>query len=416
MIKDFKIGVLGAGISGLSVAKLLNTKYDVEVLEAESEIGGIAKIKNVNGIPYHLTGGHCFNSKHKEVLEFVFNNILPKNNWHLVNRKASVLFENHLVPYPIEYAIKDIYNFDKSLAINITKDLINAPEQASFNNLDEWFRNKFGNTLAEKYFIPYNKKVWNKAPSEMSYHWVKDKLPIVSKESFIKNFFESETDKMPHHCFYYPKDNHLNTFIKALSENLNITLNYQVNKISYDVISKKWLINDDKEFDLIISTLPLNIIPSLISGCPSNILEEAKKLKFNNVTTMLWESEETDNTWTYIPQENSIFHRYIHINNFNNSKKNYTITEAIGSKTYDEMQKNGKRDKFLIKPVDFHISKHAYVVFDHHYESSKNIVKDYLANSNIYTLGRFGEWEYYNMDICIKRSLELFDLISQKFS
>lgn len=409
-----KIGVLGAGISGLSISKLLHPHHQVEILEANEVIGGIARTKNVNGVPYHPVGGHCFNSKYPEVLDFVFNEVLAKENWDLVKRKSAIQFQNHLIPYPIEYSVKEIFSFNQDLALKITQDFLNTTEHENYENLENWFRCKFGDTLAENYFIPYNHKIWNIHPSKMSYDWVKDKLPTPDKVSFLKNFFEKQSDEMSHYTFYYPKSNHLNTFIKSLASDLNINLNYKVEKIKLDKKQAKWIINNDKAYDLIINTIPLNIIPSLIENCPEEILNDAKKLKYNKVTTMLWECQETKNTWTYIPQDDSIFHRYIHISNFSNSGKNYTITESIGERTYEEMQESGKKDPFLIKSLDFNVSEHAYVIFDQHYNKSKSGIKNYLNTLNIHTLGRFGEWDYYNMDICIKKSLELFELIQSK--
>lgn len=52
-----RIGVLGAGISGLSIARLLKDDFEVEVLEKESVIGGIARTRDVNGMAYHVNGG-----------------------------------------------------------------------------------------------------------------------------------------------------------------------------------------------------------------------------------------------------------------------------------------------------------------------------------------------------------------------
>lgn len=410
-----KIGVLGAGISGLSLSKLLGPYHQVEILESNSKIGGIARTRNINGVAYHLTGGHCFNSKHPEVLNFVFNDVLPKEKWNLISRKAAIQFQNNIIPYPIEYSIKDIYKFNPNLAIDIVNDFISTVDNQNFENLEQWFRIKFGHTLAENYFIPYNCKIWNIHPSEMSHVWVKDKLPIPDKNSFIRNFFEQQSDYMSHYTFYYPQNNHLNTFIESLAKDSSITINYKVEQIKYDNKNHNWVINNDKTYDLIISTIPLNVIPSLILNCPQNIIEAAEKLKYNKVTTMIWESLKTENTWTYIPKKNSIFHRYIHISNFSNSKKNYTITEAIGEKSFLEMEECGKNDPFLVKPLDYHVSNHAYVVFDQNYNESKLIVKEYLEKIGLFTLGRFGEWEYYNMDICIKKSIDLANFIRNNF-
>ena len=88
----------------------------------------------------------------------------------------------------------------------------------------------------------------------------------------------------------------------------------------------KWLINNEFLYDLIINTSPLKSLPYAVLNCPLEIKNAASGLKYNKVTTMLWETNETDCTWTYLPSSDSIFHRYIHIGNFFVPKKNYTMT------------------------------------------------------------------------------------------
>jgi protoporphyrinogen oxidase len=409
-----RIGILGAGISGLSIAKLLGKEHDVEVLEQANVYGGIARTRQVEGMAYHTTGGHCFNSKHPDVLDFVFNEVLPRENWHKIHRNANIKLHNQEINYPIEYAVKQIADFDTDLAINITRDFLAANDDYEYRNLEEWFRKKFGNTLADLYFIPYNTKIWNREPKEMSPVWVEGKLPIPDKKSFFKGLISSEQDKMPHASFYYPNTNDQNTFIDNLARGLNIHTTYTVKHILKQ--NAKWLINNEKEYDIVISTLPLNILPTLIAGTPQNIIENAKKLKYNKVSTMLWETTGTERTWTYIPDCKSLFHRYIHIGNFFSPKRNYSITEVVGEKSYDEMVENGRKDPFLIRPVDYHVSEHAYVVFDDNYAHATTAIKNYLNEIGLYTLGRFGEWQYYNMDICIKSSIDMAASICKKYS
>lgn len=410
-----KIGILGAGVSGMSIAKLLSSKFEVEVLEREGIHGGIASTKTVDKVSYHMIGGHCFNSKHSDVLEFVFEQIMPKDLWHKVTRDAVIRFKGREVNYPIEFAIKQIFSFDRELAINITKDFLNTKDDGAYLNLEDWFRKKFGNTLAEEYFLPYNTKIWNRSPSDMNPSWVEGKLPTPNVESFLEALIESGKDKMPHSEFYYPNSNNQNTFLDKLAEGLNIKYNIDINSISFEKHNSKWLINNEYEYDLLINTLPLNEFPVYINNCPLNILEAASKLKYNKVSTMLWESQPTMRTWTYIPDEDNFFHRYIHIGNFFKPSKNYTITEVIGEKSYEEMVLNGRKDPFLIKPLDYNVSNHAYVVFDDNYKQHTSNILEYIKSLGIYSIGRFGEWEYYNMDICIKRAIDLKAEIFKKF-
>lgn len=399
-----KIGIIGAGISGLSLAKLLNSNFEVELLEKNSFVGGIARTKSVNGITYHTVGGHCLNSKNQKVMEFIFNQVLSKDNWHKVQRVSKISLDNNFVSYPIEFAIKEIAKFDKELSFNITKDFLSSNDNDA-ENLEEWFRQTFGDTLAEKYFIPYNTKIWQSKPCDMSYEWIKDKLPIPNKKEFFESLIADKKDSMPHSTFFYPNSNNQNTFIDAFAKGLNIITNFEVNSIKKE--DNNWIINNSKTYDILISTLPLDELPFLLENIPTEIQEEAKKLKYNKVTNVLWKNKPTHNTWTYYPDENTIFHRHIHIGNFFSPSQNYTITEAMGEHSYEEMVEHGKKFDYLEKPLDYNVSKHAYVVYDKNYKESTTKIKNYMEKQNLYLLGRFGEWEYYNMDICIEKAMEL---------
>jgi protoporphyrinogen oxidase len=407
-----KIVIIGAGVSGLSIGQLLKDSFECDILEAKNHVGGIARTKNVDGIPYHTVGGHCFNSKNKKVMEFVFEKILPKEEWNLVERYADIFFENNYIPYPIEFSVKEIYKFDKELAFKITNDFLNA-EIVSPKNLEEWFIQNFGYTLAEKYFLPYNKKIWQMDPSKMSYTWVEGKLPLPDKKSFFNALLSNEKDTMPHAKFHYPKTNNQNTFIDALAQGLNIRKEYKVWNIEYK--NEKWIINDEIECDVLISTMPLDKLPFVIKGTPKKILKETELLKYNKVTNVLWKVEDdVQATWSYFPEENTIFHRHIHIGNFLNPKQPYTITESMGEHSLDEMVAFGKKLPHLKEPIDYNVSDYAYPVFDENYAKATKTIKDYLRDIDLFTLGRFGEWEYYNMDICIEKAMELSKHIKQK--
>jgi protoporphyrinogen oxidase len=400
-----KIGILGAGITGLSIGRLLNKKHEVEILEEKDIHGGIARTTDINGIAYHPVGGHCFNSKHKDVLDFVFNEVLPFEQWRSIKRKATIYFRNQEVDYPIEFSIKKIFEFDKELAIRITADFLSAKDDHTYINLEDWFRKKFGNTLSDAYFIPYNTKLWNKKPSEMNHLWVEDKLPIPDKQAFFEGLIGSAKDNMPHVEFFYPKSNNQNTFIDSLSNGLHIRYNTPAKKIRFE--NNKWIVNEKYRYDILISTIPLNILPGLIINIPQDIIAAAAKLRYNRVSNVLWTSAKTDKTWSYHPEEKSLFHRYIHISSFFEPVKGFTITESIGEKSMKEMVKNGKMDPFLIEPIAHNISEHAYVVFDENYASCTSMIKDYLHDIGIHSIGRFGEWQYHNMDVCIKSCIEL---------
>ncbi|EAH4814224.1 TPA: NAD(P)-binding protein [Campylobacter coli] len=412
-----KIGIIGAGISGMSIARLLKDDFEVEVLEKFNNVGGIAKTKDVGGKPYHINGGHCFNSKFDDVLDFVFNTVLDKDKWNYLPRKAEILFKNNWVTYPIEFSIKEIDSFDTSLAFQITKEMFNASYEKG-KNLEEWFINHFGLTLAKEYFIPYNTKIWGIAPKNMDNVWIEDekqmKLPVPTKESFYKSLVGKITDKMSHAAFYYPKTNNQNTFIEAIGEGVDILTNYDVKDITKE--NNQWIVNGEKKYDILINTSPLDLIPQILKNIPIKALSCFNKLKYNKVTNIFWETDGSlDITWGYIPDPSIGFHRISNTGSIVQPKGNFCTTEAIGEIPYDRLVEEGQKIPFLKKPLDYNVTEHAYVFFDLNYTKAKTGAISYLDSLGIYSHGRFGEWEYYNMDVCIKRSIDLAKNIKEKY-
>lgn len=55
-----KIAIIGAGISGLTVANLLKEKHEIKVFEKAQESGGLIRCRRVNGSLFHTCGGACF--------------------------------------------------------------------------------------------------------------------------------------------------------------------------------------------------------------------------------------------------------------------------------------------------------------------------------------------------------------------
>ncbi|EMF7763888.1 NAD(P)-binding protein [Campylobacter coli] len=412
-----KIGIIGAGISGMSIARLLKDGFEVEVLEKFNNVGGIARTKDVGGKPYHINGGHCFNSKFDDVLDFVFNTVLDKDKWNYLPRKAEILFKNNWVTYPIEFSIKEIDSFDTSLAFQITKEMFNASYEKG-KNLEEWFINHFGLTLAKEYFIPYNTKIWGIAPKNMDNVWIEDekqmKLPVPTKESFYKSLVGKITDKMSHAAFYYPKTNNQNTFIEAIGEGVDILTNYDVKDITKE--NNQWIVNGEKKYDILINTSPLDLIPQILKNIPIKALSCFNKLKYNKVTNIFWETDGSlDITWGYIPDPSIGFHRISNTGSIVQPKGNFCTTEAIGEIPYDRLVEEGQKIPFLKKPLDYNVTEHAYVFFDLNYTKAKTGAISYLDSLGIYSHGRFGEWEYYNMDVCIKRSIDLAKNIKEKY-
>jgi len=222
---------------------------------------------------------------------------------------------------------------------------------------------------------------------------------------FFKSLIDDTEDSMPHLSFYYPDSDNQNTFLDLMSKGIDIVFNYSVCKIQKK--NGLWIVNDDKEYDVLINTAPLSNLYKYLSNIPDDIASSFKKLKYNKVTTSLWNADIGDLTWVYYPSKSTRFHRHIHIGNFFKNKKNYLIAEIVGEVDKGTLISEGAKHSHLHELIDYHVSDQAYVVFDENYKESIKSIRDFLSEIDLHTHGRFGEWEYYNMDVCIKKSIEL---------
>ena len=108
-----KIAIIGAGISGLSTAHFLKDRYKVTVYEKEDCPGGLIKCRRVNGSLFHTCGGHVFNSKRQDVLDWFWSKFNKEEEFSKADRNSVVFMDGDIeVPYPIE---NHMYFFNESI-------------------------------------------------------------------------------------------------------------------------------------------------------------------------------------------------------------------------------------------------------------------------------------------------------------
>ena len=190
-----KIAIIGAGVSGLSVAHLLKDRYEVKVFERDSKPGGLIKCRRVNGSLFHTCGGHVFNSKRQDVLDWFWAKFQREDEFSKTDRNSCVFMDKNgtsllyeRIPYPIE---NHMYLFDEATQKAFYKDLeeidkikgLNAKftDYDSFGNFLRW---RFGKTLYNLYFEPYNKKVWRRDLTSVPMSWMEGKLPMPTIQHF----------------------------------------------------------------------------------------------------------------------------------------------------------------------------------------------------------------------------------------
>lgn len=411
-----KVAVLGAGVSGLTAARVLHDMgVEVALYEKEDVVGGLAVTRNVNGYLYDPYGGHILSPKIKKINDWVFS-ILPKDKWQYTERNAKIWFDGRLISYPFELSLSDL---DIDDTIKCIRDYLKARQGSEPENFRDWIYWNFGKSISEYYMVPYNEKVWSYPLEDMETHWMRGKMPLPSDDELLRSVLDKEYRERntAHSSFYYPIDG-VQTMVDAIGEPLCVYLNTPIEAIEKN--NKKWVINGTEAYDRVISTIPLPVIGKVMSKLPKEVQDAIGGLKFNSLNTVLFDCPNTDITWLYIPSHEYKSHR-IHYQSSvtphacpDQDKHGCAQLEIIGDRIDDPEALVGQ--KTLPEELGFRhaiasaFSEYAYVIHDRGYSRNTDIIKRFFENEdNFFILGRWGAWNYNNMDLCMQDAMNLID-------
>ena len=407
------IAVIGGGISGLSIAQCLKDRFKVKVFESASKPGGLIKCERVEGNLYHMVGGHVFNSRRQDVLDWFWKFFDLDKEFTKATRNA-IVYMGKPIGYPIE---NHIYQFTPELQNVIILELLEIAKnkQKEPKNFEEFLKYRFGKTLYNIYFKPYNEKIWKRDLSQVPLNWLAGKLPMPSVEEIIfSNFNKAAESDMVHSTFYYPKNNGSQFLADRLSQGLNIMYDSKISKLVR--IGQKWMINEEI-YDKIIFSGNIKDLPEILDDSIKieNYIKQIEDLDYHGTTTVLCQIISNDFSWIYLPNDEYLSHRIICTGNFsitNNGSNALSATiEFTDEVSKEDILKHLFKMPFSPKYISHRYTKYTYPIQSINTKEMINNFKLLLERNNIFLLGRFAEWEYYNMDAAIGAAIDLDSII-----
>lgn len=412
-----KIAIIGAGISGLSMAQLLKDRYEVKLFEKEGTPGGLIHCKRIDGNLFHICGGHVFNSKFQDVLDWFWKFFDRDNEFTLTDRNSVVFMKDGKhIPYPIE---NHVYMMDENIQMNFIKDLLQISKEGAkgeeASDFEDFLQHRFGMTLYNLYFKPYNMKVWRRSLSTVPLKWLKGKLPMPTVEEMIfNNFNHIEEKKFVHSRFYYEKKGGSQFIVDRFSEGLDIECNADIDQITKD--GDKWVVNGQR-FDKVVYCGNIKQLPTLLKDQDlKGYSEEIDKLESHGTTAVFCQIDKNPYSWIYQPSDLHESHRIICTGNFsatNNANPDLTTgtVEFTDYISKEDILDNLQRIPLHPKYIAHHYSKYTYPIQSSDTRTMVQNLKGELAKDDFYMTGRFADWEYYNMDAAIKASMNTNDRI-----
>jgi protoporphyrinogen oxidase len=304
--------VLGAGPAGLTAGYLLGKAgRKAIVLEAEDQVGGIAKTVERDGYRFDL-GGHRFFTKSIEV-DTLWHEVLG-DEFLLRPRMSRIYWNNRYLDYPLRGpdVIRKLGPFE--LARCMASYLRAAARRNKVDDsLEDWVSNRFGRRLFELFFKSYTEKVWGVPTSEIRAEWAAQRIKGLSFFSAAKAAFFGNKDEVKSLIseFNYPRfgpGQMWDAMTAAIrDQGGEVRLEERVEGLEVAEGRVVRVTAGGETFDdpaAVISSLPLREVVEMTSPpAPREVLEAARGLRYRDFLTVALVVDGEDlfpDNWIYI--------------------------------------------------------------------------------------------------------------------
>ena len=414
MIKS-RILILGAGLSGLSIAWHLNRMgVECRLFEKEGEVGGLCRSRNIRGFCFDYSG-HLLHFNNRYAFDLIKS--LLGNNLAEHQRSAWIYTYGRYIPYPFQ---ANLYKLPEKIKQECLSGLIRASggsRKKQKNNFLGWIEENFGQGIARNFLIPYNTKFWTISPQDMTCEWLDGFIPVPSLSQMLAGAVKASKDRFGYNAkFWYPKKGGIASLSNSLASSVkNIYTGCKVTGIDLARKEVKLSGSEKEKFDYLISTIPLPEIPALTGALPGRISDSFSRLRWNSVFNLnLGIDCKADKLkhWVYFPEKKIPFFRVGFFHNFSaylapQSKGSlYTevsypqgkeINDKMISRAKDALRKTGILNNAKICIQDINRIKYAYPIYDHNYALARSNILQFLRQKNIFSCGRYGSWRYLSM-------------------
>lgn len=406
--------VIGAGVTGLAFANAYGTDQTL-IFEQSSMHGGKAKsyaIDSEKGTFYFDTGGHWFHFASAPKVLSLLNGL--ELNAH--ERHAFVWLDDLFFDFPIQASF--IEHPSQKFVGKATYDLEEAQAKSiAASNYDEMLFYSYGKTLYEKFFKPYNQKLFG--------------LEDLRKISYGK--FETLRNvrigaKGYNAQFYYPKGTVGAQGIPSqLQKKANVQYKTEISSIN---LSQQTLtLNGTQTCSFankkVINTMPIALLVQIIEDLDPTIKELSTSLSsspgfilnFGVKTLPIYKGK----TWVYYPQGELSFYRlgfysnvepllapqeytsmYVEVSPLNFS----TREEALD--LIPQVIQDLKKVGMIENEEDIIVQSPIYIPHNYCF-SNKDVeqIREILSRFGIYSIGRYGSWHWSSMHEDMHQAVEL---------
>jgi UDP-galactopyranose mutase len=420
--------IIGAGPAGLGAA--LHMDDDWLLFERERRIGGTCRTDVIDGFAFDYAGHIIFTTD--PYIEQLIPALLG-DNLHWQARESWVYSKGVFTRYPFQ---ANTYG----LPVEVVKECLLGLIEATYApqndappvNFEEWILRTFGRGIAEHFMLPYNRKVWAVPLTLMSHDWISDRVMQPRLDQVIEGALRPGVkDWGPNARFGYPLRGGFQVYMDALLARIDQRRVHTGRGVVRVAPRRRTVTLEGGEevaYDYLVSTMPLPVLVDMLDDAPSAVRDAASGLLSTTVVCVnlgIGRANITDKHWIYYP-EDTVFHRIFvqsnaspynappgcsaYICEITTSAHKPLPREGLVERVIADCQRVGMLrpdDEILVRQVVE--IPYGYVIYTPDRTRRVELIQAYLRERGIYSVGRFGEWCYYNSDHAIlagKRAAE----------
>jgi UDP-galactopyranose mutase len=425
--REIQVLIAGGGIAGLSAAyhMTLIDYHDYVVLEAQDEVGGIAKsFQTDDGFTFDY-GSHILYTKSSYVTQ-LYKQLLG-NNFVECKRDAWIYSQGRFTRYPFQGNLYGLpLDVVEESLLGFVEALQKDPIQEGVD-FEMWVKSTYGTGIAKHFMLPYNEKQWKYPLSQMSHQWVGNRVLRPSLKDVIHGALtDSDKGFGPNQTFLYPKTGGTGVIPSGLFQLLGKDTDKVITgaKIASIDHKKKFavLVNGQiYKYQYLVYTFPLPGLPTIFAdSLPNEVQQAVERLEYNRMFCLFFGVKgEALTRWMrlYLPEKEFLAHRLGFPQSITSSSAppgwgsvyaeiteerspSYRMSEEeMVERTVADLKRVGilkegsdveYKGRIIVDP--------AYVIYTLTHSSDVEIIHKFLKEQDIYPAGRFADWRYYNID------------------
>jgi protoporphyrinogen oxidase len=411
--------IIGGGLAGIAAGRALGAR--AHLLEAQDQLGGLARTDVVDGFWFDWTGHwlHLRTEKWKTEVE----RLLP-GGLLTIERQARIYSNGVFTPFPFQV---NTFGLPPEVIANCLKGFIAAnlgPEGAELRGRElktfhDFVLRYLGEGINRHFMEPYNRKLYTVDPVELSAEWGGRFVPRPTLDEVIDGAVGRVRKGIGYNAtFVYPAQGGIEAVAKAIASELtcSMSLNARVERI--DTQKRELHLFDGQvlPYKHLLSTMPLKQLVQRLDPCPPEVQAAAEKLRSISVSCVeigVQGAPPVPFHWAYFAEPQFPFYRVGSPSQVNAAlapagHTSYAVEFSHqgpppDEKTSIEQAIDGLERAGILKRSDVVLSRMrtirvAYVLVDHACTEARRTILQHVNSCGIEVAGRYGNWEYSGME------------------